>query len=107
MKLKFIKDNYQHSRGGTSKFFDIYCEHCNNFLFIYQKDGPGVLKRIYKDRIRAPEDISNLIDSKTGNLVCDKCNYLLGISTIYKKESRPAFALIAYSIVKKSSKGIL
>lgn len=63
---------------------------------IYQKDGPGILKRLYIDRI-AP---SMNFDTKK-NLKCKKCKIVLGIPTIYQKEHRSAYRLFAGAIEKK------
>lgn len=76
---------------------DVKCAKCNTHLFYYQKDGPGILKRTYLDRI---------IGAKIGktNLVCSKCKELLGVPIIYKKENRPAIRLFEGSVTKKISK---
>jgi ribosomal protein S27AE len=68
------------------------CGKCGEFLFEYQKDGPGILKRLYLDRIRK--------ELKQKNLTCPNCKQLLGIATIYKKENRPAYRLFAGALVK-------
>ena len=92
---KFKDDKFKKSRGGYSRWLLIYCEKCNAQLLIYQKDGPGILKRLYYDRILAP-----LVRSgKT--LVCKKCKAILGVSVIYKKEKRPAYRLFAGAVGKK------
>ena len=62
----------------------------------YQKDGPGILKRLYLDRIIFPAD---LIGKK--NLECRKCKTALGIYALYKKENRPAYRLFAGAIGKQ------
>jgi hypothetical protein len=51
MKNKFINDKYKKVRGGYSRLLDITCEKCGNHVCYYQKDGPGILKRMYFDRI--------------------------------------------------------
>ena len=63
---------------------------------MYQKDGPGILKRLYFDRIVSPAD---LLGKK--NLECKKCQALLGIRMIYQKENRPASRLFVGAIEKK------
>ena len=65
------------------------------FFCEYQKDGSGVLKRLYVDRIYNP--------IKTGNkkFICNNCNNVVGFLSIYKKENRPAYMLIPGSISKK------
>src|SRR3989338_10641409 len=97
MKTKFKSDKYRKARGGHSRLLDVSCAKCNTHLFYYQKDGPGILKRTYLDRI---------VDSKVGksNLVCPKCKELLGVPIIYKKESRPAIRLFEGAVSKKITK---
>jgi phage FluMu protein Com len=70
------------------------CSHCSNVLFRYQKDGPGILKRLYLDRI---QDYS----STASKLVCPQCKEMLGVKIIYKKENRSAYRLFTGAIAKK------
>jgi len=106
----FKKDRYRQRRGGYSKFLNIYCSNCDNFVLLYQKDGPGILKRLYIDRIFAPESLSNLqkiTDIKLiKNLSCKNCKKLIGVATIYEKENRNAFHLDQKSFIKKITKGL-
>ncbi len=97
-KIKFKKDQYRQSRGGTSKLLKIYCASCSQYLFSYQKDGPGIIKRTYLDRIMEPQfDLGE-------NLNCFKCGKLLGTKMIYEKEVRPAYRIyvgaLSRSLVK-------
>ncbi|MDP3986253.1 MAG: hypothetical protein Q8P77_02395 [Candidatus Veblenbacteria bacterium] len=93
MKLK--NDKHRKARGGTSRLLSISCEKCGSHVFYYQKDGPGILKRLYLDRIYP-------LGIKTGKqLVCKHCKELLGMATIYKKEKRPAYRLFAGAISKE------
>ena len=91
-------DKYKKSRGGWSRMLDICCEHCGSHICFYQKDGPGLLKRMYYDRISG-------FPTKSNQLVCTKCNSVLGIGNIYEKEHRPAYRLFVGSITKKIVKG--
>lgn len=93
MKLK--NDKYRKSRGGYSRLLKIYCSQCNEFLCEYQKDGSGVLKRLYIDRIYNP------IITGDKKFICDNCNNVIGVLSIYKKENRPAYMLTPGSISKK------
>ena len=61
---------------------------------ITKKMVPGILKRMYVDRIHQGN-----IGSK--NLICSKCKQLLGIKYVYEKEKRPAYRLFVGAIVKK------
>lgn len=94
MKTILKQDKYRRARGGHSRVLDLTCSKCATHVAYYQKDGPGILKRMYIDRI---------IDSKIGrgNLICPKCKELLGIPMVYKKESRSAIRLFEGAVSKK------
>lgn len=103
MKIKFKNDEYKKLRGGYSRLLDISCS-CGCYLFYYQKDGPGPLKRMYLDRIIKPEKYSGLETApinKVPQLVCPDCKELLAVPYIYKKENRPAFKVFVGVITKK------
>ena len=72
----------------------IRCEKCGTHLFYYQKDGLGILKRAYLDRII---DLKNFGKS----LSCPKCNEALGVKYVYPKEKRLAYKLFVGCITKK------
>jgi hypothetical protein len=91
--MKFKNDIFRKSRGGYSRLLEIRCSSCDRKLFNYQKDGSGIIKRMYVDRIYGEVDGSNLR--------CKNCNKLIGNLTIYIKENRPAYAIIPGSIKKK------
>ncbi|HEX9503111.1 MAG TPA: hypothetical protein VF974_02200 [Patescibacteria group bacterium] len=95
--MQLIKDKYRRKRGGYSRLFKIYCAKCNHYLFNYQKDGPGIFKRLYFDRI-------DLNISNRKPLVCTKCKALIGVPFNYEKENRPAIRLFVGSISKKLTK---
>lgn len=96
MKNKFKNDKYKKARGGYSRLLDIICEKCETHICDYQKDGSGILKRMYLDRI---EGLKN-----AKKFECPKCKQLLGVPIIYKKENRPAFRLFVGAITKKITK---
>ena len=103
----FKTDKYRKTRGGYSRFVDVICEHCSHKVLLYQKDGPGELKRIYLDRIVAPERLVNLENNKLQyipELKCPKCKRALGIPYIYEKEKRKAFRLFVAAVIKKVTK---
>ena len=93
MKLK--NDRYKKNRGGYSRLLEISCEKCGSLICLYQKDGPGNLRRMYVDRIIEP---AVLISKK--DLRCPK-DHLLGVKIIYEKEKRLAFRLFVESVIKK------
>ncbi len=102
--IKFKNDNYKRTRGGYSRLLDISCAHCGSHLFYYQKDGQGLLKRMYLDRIYKSGKYIDFTKSQLANvpqLRCDECKKLLGTPYIYKKENRLAFRLFVGSVSKK------
>jgi|SRR3989338_3959816 len=107
MIVKFKSDKYRKARGGHSCFLNVLCEHCGAKILVYQKDGPGILKRLYLDRIFALENLASfqkLSVSKIPNLTCAKCKSVLAVPYIYKKEQRRAFRLFVGAITKKITK---
>lgn len=98
-KINFKVDKYKKTRGGRSRLLSISCAICGSFIFLYQKDGPGTLKRVYLDRILG---IFNAASKKT--LTCSKCQGVLGTYYLYLKEQRPAFRLYQDAVVKKNQK---
>jgi len=100
-EFTFKNDKYKKARGGYSRFLNIYCDSCKAHLFLYQKDGPGALKRMYVDRILAPK-----IQTGKNNLVCKNCKKIIGTFYIYKKEKRSAIRLYQDSVIKKIGQGV-
>ncbi|MCX6786138.1 MAG: hypothetical protein NTZ18_04835 [Candidatus Komeilibacteria bacterium] len=94
-------DNYRKARGGYARFLNLYCSSCKHPLVLYQKDGPGPLKRLYLDRVLTPE-----ISKNKKELICKSCRKIIGTRYIYKKENRPAIRLYQDAITKKISRGI-
>ena len=94
LQFKFKNDKYKKARGGRSRLLEIICVNCQTPLFKYQKDGPGILKRLYIDRI---EELKN----QESQLICPKCKEHLGNLIIYEKENRPAYRLFVGAITKK------
>ena len=88
-------DKYKKARGGHSRILDVSCSECDKHLFYYQKDGPGILKRAYLDRI-----IGLNLAGKS-SLICPKCKKTLGVATIYKKESRLAIRFFEGAVSKR------
>jgi len=103
-KIKVKNDKYKKVRGGVSKIFDISCAYCNQYICTYQKDGPGLLKRMYMDRIYEPKELSGLENVSLKlipKLVCPKCGQIIGLPYVYEKEDRLAFRLFVGSVSKK------
>lgn len=93
MKLK--NDKYKKTRGGYSRLLQISCQKCGSAICLYQKDGPGNLRRMYMDRIVEPK-----VSLARKDLTCSK-GHLIGVKIIYEKEKRPAFRLFVDSVSKK------
>ncbi len=107
-KFHFKKGVFTNNRGGTLKFLNLYCEHCKIHILLYQKDGPGHLKRLYLDRIVAPDSFVGLeeLDIKDiPRLVCQNCGRLIAIPDIYKEENRKVYSLLSYTFIPKIGKG--
>jgi len=96
--MKFKNDKYKKSRGGYSRLLKIFCRKCDSLVCLYQKDGPGNLRRMYIDRIIDPQ-----VSFFKKSFECPK-SHILGMKIIYKKEKRPAFRLFVDSIAKKLTK---
>ena len=94
-KVDFKRDKYKKVRGGYSRFLQISCQECGSLVCVYQKDGPGNLRRMYLDRINNPT-----VSITKKDLSCPK-NHFLGVKIIYQKEKRPAFRLFVDSVTKK------
>lgn len=97
-KSKLKKDKYSKARGGTSKLLDIICTNCKSHVCYYQKDGPGLLKRMYLDRI------TEYSCENKKNFDCLTCGKILGAKIIYEKENRFAYRLFVGSVSKKTVK---
>ncbi len=95
-KTVFKSDKYKKARGGYSRLLQISCEKCAAVLCLYQKDGPGLLKRMYIDRMIQPN-----VSVTTKELRCPGCKETVGIQIIYKKEQRLAYRLFVGSVTKK------
>jgi hypothetical protein len=92
MKLK--QDKFRKRRGDSSRLLDLKCGKCNQHLFFYQKDGSGIIKRLYLDRIYPAT-------SKGKQLLCAKCKEVVGTLIIYKKENRLAYRIFVGAINKQ------
>jgi len=107
MKFEFRIDKYKNARGTHSRLLNLYCRVCKNKIAIYQKDGPGNLRRLYLDRIFYPKNLTNLESKpwhKMLTLKCSKCKEDIGTPYIYKKERRKAFKVYQDAIIKKIRK---
>lgn len=103
-KAVFKNDKYKKSRGGYSRLVDIRCAKCNTHLFYYQKDGPGIIKRTYLDRIYGSKTYSGLERGslkQTPQLICPSCKQHIGSPINYAKENRLAYRLFVGAITKK------
>ncbi len=103
-RIKLKNDKYKKVRGGYSRLLDVSCARCGQHLCFYQKNGPGLLKRMYLDRIYKSDKYSGLENRPLKlipNLVCDDCGQIIGIPYIYEKEDRLASRLFVGGVSKK------
>lgn len=106
-KITLKRDKYKSARRGHSRLLNLHCRKCNNIFAVYQKDGPGNLRRLYMDRIMAPEKLINLQRKNIKEIPaikCDKCGFVVGFPYIYKKEKRKAFRVFQDAIIKSIKK---
>lgn len=110
--IKLKRDKYRSERGGNAKLVDVICVKCNSKVLLYQKDGPGWLKRCYLNRIFWPEEYSRLQDDKSidapekmHRLLCPNCKNLIGLPMRHK-DKRLAFALIRGSFKRIQNKNV-
>ena len=103
----FKRDKYKSARGGYSRLLNLHCRKCNTVFAEYQKDGPGNLRRLYMDRIIAPDKFGGLEKKNIKDISpirCPKCNFIVGVPYIYKKENRKAFRVFQDALVKHIKK---
>jgi hypothetical protein len=104
MNPVFKNDAYKKSRGGYSRLLAISCESCGALICHYQKDGPGILRRMYLDRISGSSHYVGLQHTKEKdipNLLCTPCDRVLGVCVTYEKEQRLAYRLFVGAVTKK------
>ncbi len=92
MIFAFRRDAWRKNRGNYSRLIDVLCRKCSHLVAVYQKDGPGNLRRMYLDRIFMPKNFN-----KVSVLKCGSCN-------VYEKENRKAFRLYQDAVIKKIRK---
>ncbi len=94
-KSIFKNDRYKKVRGGYSRLLRISCEKCDSFICNYQKDGPGITKRMYLDRIIEPDVLVNKKEFSCPN------GHIFGVKILYEKENRLAVRIFVGAINKK------
>ena len=101
------KDKYFRDRQSTYVILSIGCVVCNKEVLLYQKDGRGGLKRLYLNRILAPEALALLQDivqsDKQLKMLSCECGNSIGIPMLHR-EGRLAFRLIPGSFTKHKEK---
>ncbi len=101
-KFKFKKDIFQ-KRRGKSKLLLLICKNCKEKLALYQKDGPGWLKRCYFDRLFFLPELKNP-DENYEKFICFKCDSILGKKIIFLKENRLAFKIDRKKLIRRKIK---
>ena len=105
--MEWTNDAYRQARGGYARLFAVSCATCGTHLFYYQKDGPGLFKRLYLDRIYLSKVYTGLqhrVLQHLPQLLCPQCGEHLGIPILYQKEQRLAVRLFAGAVTTKISK---
>ncbi|MFH1968501.1 MAG: hypothetical protein ABIJ84_03890 [bacterium] len=101
------KDKYFRDRGNVFKILQLSCARCGKKILLYQKDGRGILHRLYLNRILAPENLACLQEnvesaSELERLICE-CGNIIGIP-MQHWEGRVAFRLINGTFKKQQQK---
>ena len=105
--MEWKNDTYRKARGGYARLLAVNCATCGTHLFSYQKDGPGLVKRLYLDRIyqsNTYEGLQHRALKEISHLLCPQCGEHLGMPMIYQKEQRLAFRLFAGAVTTKIRK---
>lgn len=102
------RDKWFRDRESTCTILSIKCSACANEILLYQKDGRGGLKRLYLNRILAPESLAVLQDTteslKQMSVLMCGCGQAIGIPMLHR-EGRLAFRLVRGSFGKNRYKG--
>lgn len=80
-------DAYRAARGGVAALLRLTCDRCAAVFCLYQKDGPGPLKRLYIDRIHAPSTLAAL-SVLPAEFRC-QCGELIGMPMTYGGKTEP------------------
>lgn len=110
-KHELKTDKFSRAREGHSEFLDLHCADCKKHVALYQKDGPGDLRRMYLDRIYEPSELAKLRDEHSThkgmpNLDCPECKKQLGTPMTYEPEDRLAFRVHRGAFERKRSAGV-
>ncbi|MFA5743185.1 MAG: hypothetical protein WC921_04355 [Candidatus Paceibacterota bacterium] len=101
------RDKYFRDRESTFVILSIGCAKCGKRILLYQKDGRGGLKRLYLNRILAPEILASLQDAirdaKEMKILKCECGADIGIPMLHR-EGRLAFWLIHGAFSKNKYK---
>lgn len=103
------KDKFFRDRESTYVILAIGCAKCGKEILLYQKDGRGGLKRLYLNRILAPETLASLQDTlrivkEMRALKCE-CGQLIGLPMLHR-EGRLAFRLVQGNYSKHKRKEV-
>ena len=101
--MEIKKDKFKLKRGKYSRIINLHCRICKEKILVYQKDGPGNLRRAYFDRIFEPKKLTNLQNKnlkEIPSLKCKGCKEVIGTPYIYKKENRKAFKIYQDALIK-------
>ena len=105
--IEWKNDAYKQARGGYARLLAVRCATCGTHLFSYQKDGPGIVKRLYVDRMyqsNAYAALQQCALQHLPQLLCPHCGEHLGVPIIYQKEQRLTFRLFAGAVTTQIHK---
>ena len=107
MGFTLKKDEFSQARGSYSRIVNILCRKCKTLIAVYQKDGPGNLRRMYMDRIYDPLNLVKLKEKpieKIPELKCHHCKRILGTPFFYEKDKRKTYRMYQDAVIKKTRK---
>lgn len=96
LKFSIKRDKYLRGRGSYARIVKIGCAKCGRLLFLYQKDGPGWLKRCYFNRI-----ISDKKFNSNKKLTCS-CSNVIGIPKqhVFRSDNVTPDGRMAFELIK-------
>jgi hypothetical protein len=99
--IKIKRDIHFKRRGGYARIIKVKCKKCKRLLFIYQKDGPGWLKRCYFNRILWPQKYSSVKEKNIKNLICE-CGETVGITSrhVFRSDGITPDGRLAFELIK-------
>jgi hypothetical protein len=102
--MEWKNDPYRQACGGSARLFAVHCATCGTHLFSYQKDGPGIVKRLYLDRIyqsQAYAGVEHRALQDVPQLLCPQCGGASRHSHNIRERTMVGFRLFAGVVTTK------